>query len=88
MIKIPGHLAIRTIPGRNGDVNVGRPSTSIGEFVIKDAVLEQHVEGKYRGEFAITEIRASSYSSNGRLVIEIRARLDSMMLDDIDALTA
>jgi len=88
MIKIPGHLAIRTIQGRNGAFNVGRLSTSIGEFVIKDAVLEQHVEGKYRGEFVITEIRASSYSTGGRLVIEIRARLDSMVLEDIDALTA
>ncbi|QNR00121.1 hypothetical protein BGI51_22135 [Pseudomonas oryzihabitans] len=88
MIKIPGHLAIRTIQGRNGAFNVGRLSTSIGEFVIKDAVLEQHVEGKYRGEFVITEIRASSYSTGGRLVIEIRARLDSMMLEDLDALTA
>lgn len=88
MIKIPGHLAIRTIQGRNGAFNVGRLSTSIGEFVIKDAVLEQHVEGKYRGEFVITEIRASSYSTGGRLVIEIRARLDSMVLEDLDALTA
>lgn len=86
MIKIPGHLAIRTIQGRNGAFNVGRLSTSIGEFVIKDAVLEQHVEGKYRGEFVITEIRASSYSTGGRLVIEIRARLDSMVLEDIDEL--
>lgn len=88
MIKIPGHLAIRTIQGRNGAFNVGRLSTSIGEFVIKDAVLEQHVEGKYRGEFVITEIRASSYSTGGRLVIEIRARLDSMVLEDLDTLTA
>jgi len=88
MIKIPGHLAIRTIQGRNGTFNVGRLSTSIGEFVIKDAVLEQHVEGKYHGEFVITDIRASSYSTGGRLVIEIRARLDSMVLEDLDALTA
>ncbi len=50
MIKIPGHLAIRTIQGRNGAFNVGRLSTSIGEFVIKDAVLEQHVEGKITGK--------------------------------------
>ena len=40
-----GHLAIRTIQGRNGAFNVGRLSTSIGEFVIKNAMLEQHVEG-------------------------------------------
>lgn len=34
MITLPGQLAIKTIHGRNGDFNVGRLSTSIGEFVI------------------------------------------------------
>jgi hypothetical protein len=88
MINIPGQLAIRTISGRNGDFNVGRLSTSIGEFVIKDALLDQYDEGKYRGDFLITEIRPSYYSTAGRLVVEIRAKLDSMSLDDVDNLTA
>jgi len=88
MINIPGQLAIRTISGRNGDFNVGRLSTSIGEFVIKDALLDQYGEGKYRGDFLITEIRPSYYSTAGRLVVEIRAKLDSMSLDDVDNLTA
>ncbi len=88
MINIPGQLAIRTISGRNGDFNVGRLSTSIGEFVIKDALLDQYNEGKYRGDFLITEIRPSYYSTSGRLVVEIRAKLESMSLDDVDKLTA
>lgn len=88
MINIPGQLAIRTISGRNGDFNVGRLSTSIGEFVIKDALLDQYSEGKYRGDFLITEIRPYYYSTGGRLVVEIRAKLDSMSLDDVDMLTA
>lgn len=88
MINIPGQLAIRTISGRNGDFNVGRLSTSIGEFVIKDALLDQYDEGKYRGDFLITEIRPSYYSTAGRLVVEIRAKLESMSLDDVDYLTA
>jgi len=88
MINIPGQLAIRTISGRNGDFNVGRLSTSIGEFVIKDAILDQYSEGKYRGDFLITEIRPSYYSTSGRLVVEIRAKLESMSLDDVDTLTA
>ncbi|MEN1776162.1 DUF3275 family protein, partial [Pseudomonas aeruginosa] len=67
MINIPGQLAIRTINGRNGEFNVGKLSTSIGEFVIKDALLDQHIEGKYRGDFAITEIRPSYYTTGGRL---------------------
>lgn len=87
MINIPGQLAIRTISGRNGDFNVGRLSTSIGEFIIKDALLDQYDEGKYKGDFLITEIRPSYYSTAGRLVVEIRAKLDSMSLDDVDNLT-
>jgi hypothetical protein len=87
MITLPGHLAIRTISGRNGDFNVGRLSTTIGEFVIKDALLDQYNEGKYRGDFAITEIRPSYYTNGGRLVVEIRAKLDSMTLDAVDNLT-
>lgn len=87
MIHIDGQLAIRTITGRNGKFNVGRLATSIGEFVIKDALLDQYTEGKYRGSFAISEIRPSYYSTGGRLVVEIRAKLDSMTLDDVDNLT-
>ncbi|SHN14486.1 Protein of unknown function [Pseudomonas asturiensis] len=88
MINLPGYLAIRTINGRNGEFNVGRLSTSIGEFVIKDALLDQYQEGKYRGDFAITEIRPSYYTNGGRLVVEIRARLDSMSLEDVANLSA
>jgi hypothetical protein len=87
MIKIPGQLAIRTIHGRNGAFNVARLSTSIGEFVVKDQILDQYSEGKYDGEFVITQISPSSYSHSGRTVIEIRARLDAMILDDMDALS-
>jgi hypothetical protein len=87
MIQLPGQLAIRTISGRNGDFNVGRLATSIGEFVIKDAVLDQYKEGKYQGDFVIKEIAPSYYTYGGRLVVETRARLESMTLDDVDDLT-
>ncbi|MFK4135377.1 Protein of uncharacterised function (DUF3275) [Pseudomonas luteola] len=87
MITISGQLAIRTIVGRNGDFNVGRLTTSIGEFVVKDAQLDQYNEGKYDGQFVITEIKPSSYSHRGRFVMEIRAHLAGMTLDDLDNLT-
>ena len=80
MITLPGQLAIKTIHGRNGDFNVGRLATSIGEFVIKNAELDQYNEGKYEGDFIITEIRPSTYSTSGRMVIEIRAHLGGMTL--------
>jgi Protein of unknown function (DUF3275) len=85
MITIPGQLAIKTIHGRNGDFNVGRLATSIGEFVVKNAELDQYAEGK--GDFAIAEIRPSTYTANGRMVIEIRALLGGMTLSAIDALS-
>ena len=87
MITIPGQLAIKTIHGRNGDFNVGRLATSIGEFVVKNAELDQYREGKYDGDFAIVEIRPSTYNANGRMVIEIRAHLGGMTLSNIDALS-
>ena len=46
MITIEGNLAIRTIAGRHGDFNVAKLATSIGDFVIKDALLDQYVEGR------------------------------------------
>ncbi len=87
MITVPGQLAIKTIHGRNGDFNVGRLATSIGEFVIKNAELDQYAEGKYDGDFIITEIRPSTYSTSGRMVIEIRAHLGGMTLSSIDPLS-
>ena len=87
MITLPGQLAIRTIHGRNGDFNVGRLATSLGEFVVKNAELDQYDEGKYDGDFIITEIRPSTYNANGRMVIEIRAHLGGMTLSSIDALS-
>ncbi|KYC14118.1 MULTISPECIES: DUF3275 family protein [unclassified Pseudomonas] len=87
MISITGQLAIRTISGRLGLFNVGRLSTSIGEFTIKDALLDQYQEGKYRGDFAIKQIRPSYYSHGGRLVVEIRAELEGMNLEDVTGLS-
>ncbi|WP_349571133.1 DUF3275 family protein [Azotobacter salinestris] len=87
MITLSGQLAIRTIHGRNGDFNVARLATSIGEFVVKDSILDQYAEGKYQGQFCITQISPSSYTHAGRTVIEVRARLDSMTLDEMDSLS-
>jgi hypothetical protein len=87
MISVTGQLAIRTIHGRNGAFNVGRLTTSIGEFVIKNAELDQYREGKYDGDFVIAQIRPSTYNTSGRMVIEIRAHLAGMTLANIDRLS-
>jgi Protein of unknown function (DUF3275) len=87
MITIHGQLAIKTIHGRNGPFNVGRLATAIGEFVIKNAELDQYDEGKYDGEFVIAEILPSMYTTSARMVIELRAHLGGMTLSDIDRLS-
>ena len=87
MITIAGQLAIKTIHGRNGDFNVGRLATSIGEFTVKNPELDQYKEGKYDGDFIIAEIRPSMYNTSGRMVIELRAHLGGMTLSNIDPLS-
>ncbi len=64
-IVVPGQLTLRTIRGKNGPFTVGRLTTPIGEFAIKDAELEQYPEGKYDGEFVIRYIFAKSYPVAG-----------------------
>lgn len=87
MITVQGQLAIRTISGRHGDFNVGKLYTSFGEFAVKDAALDQYGEGKYDGQFVITEIKSACYQGAGRLVVEVRATLGGMTLDGLDDLT-
>ncbi len=80
-----GSLAIREIHGRNGPFKVGTLHTPIGEFAIKDPILDQYDEGKYQGEFQIESIYQGHYIAGGRSVTEIRAKLADMSINDIDA---
>jgi len=88
MITLSGQLAIRSVIGRNGAFNVAKLATTIGEFSIKDAVLDQYEEGKYQGDFVISQIKPSYYCTrSGTLIVETRAYLESMTLDEKDALS-
>lgn len=87
MLKLSGILAIRSIKGARGDFNVGRLVTEIGEFAVKDPLIEEYEEGRYEGEFGISGIFPSTYFTNGRTVVEIRARLGSIALKGIEQLT-
>ena len=86
-IVVPGQLTLRTIRGKNGPFTVGRLTTPIGEFAVKDAELEQYPEGKYDGEFVIRYIFAKSYPVAGGARFEVRANLDGMTLNGIDKLS-
>jgi len=86
-IKVPGQLTLRTIRGRNGPFTVGRLTTHLGVFEVKDAELEQYPEGKYDGEFLIRYIYPRAYPTGGGMRFEIRASLDGMILSGTDALS-
>jgi hypothetical protein len=86
MIKLSGTLFIRSIQGRHGAFSVGRLVTGIGQFAIKDALLDQYDEGRYEGEFGISKIYPSSYLAGDRMVIEVRATLETLALAAIDEL--
>lgn len=83
-ITIPGVLTIKTIEGARGAFSVGDLRTDVGEFRIKDAILDEYEAGQYTGRFVISNIFPFSYSWRGRVSIEIRARLDAILLDDAE----
>jgi hypothetical protein len=79
-ISISGKLRIKRINGSNGPFCVGDLETEIGEFRVKDAVLDQFDEGIYDGQFWIQQIYPWSYTTSGRTVIEIRAKLADLQI--------
>lgn len=83
-ITIPGVLTIKSIEGARGVFSVGDLRTEVGEFRIKDALLDEYEPGQYTGRFVISNIYPSSYTWRGRVSIEIRARLQEMMLDEVE----
>lgn len=82
MIKLGGSLSVKSISGRNGVFSVGKLTTPIGEFTVKDTILDQYPEGKYDGEFLISKIYPFSYVARGNVVVEVRAVLDEVIISE------
>lgn len=83
MIKLSGiTLRVKKIrQGRFGDFCVADLSTDIGEFKVKDPLLDQFDDGEYTGTVWISEIFLTQYMAWGKGVTEIRARLHDLQLD-------
>lgn len=88
MIKLTGLLTIKSITGRNGPFSIGRLVTELGEFTVKDTLLEQYDPGKYEGDFGISRIYPFSYAAAGGVRVEIRACVETIALAGIGKLTA
>jgi len=84
IVVISGSLTIREVNGRNGPFKVGKLNTQLGEFAVKDALLDQYNPGTYEGNFGIGRIYPSYYVAGGRIVVEVRASIENMALSGID----
>ncbi len=87
MQKMHGKLLVKIVNGSRGPFAVGDLSTSIGDFKVKSAVLDQFEEGSYDGEFLVTRIYPRSYFFKGRTVTEISADISEVFLDTADERT-
>ena len=84
-VVVPGTLIIRDIPKRaGGSFKVGKLSTHIGQFEVKNPELDQYEAGTYTGNFCIDKIYPSHYMAGGRIVIEMRAVLSCFVLAGFD----
>jgi hypothetical protein len=81
-ITVSGSIIIARKSGKRGDFNVGDLSTEIGEFEVKDAVIEEFDPGKYTGRFVISWIQPDSFTYRGRVFVKNRAKLEEIFVDD------
>lgn len=79
-IRINGKINVKSVQGRNGAFAVGDLMTSIGEFKVKDAILDQFEDGVYEGMFVIEQIYPASYVWKGRAMVEVRAKLADVII--------
>ena len=76
-----GKITIKAIHGARGRFCVGDLVVPEGELKVKDAVLDQFEPGTYSGKFDIAAVAVQSYTHFGRVVTELRARLNAIYMD-------
>jgi hypothetical protein len=76
-ISVRGTLVVQRKRGRKGEFNVADLSTEIGEFEVKDALIEEFEPGRYTGDFVVKWIEPDSFSWRGKVVVKKRASLRS-----------
>lgn len=80
-IRISGILTVKEIKGANGRFCVGDLNCPLGEFKVKEPILDQFEEGVYQGDFLIERFFLSSYVWRGKSTTDIRARVMEVFLD-------
>ena len=83
-ISVRGTLVVTRKRGRKGEFNIGDLCTEIGEFEVKDALIEEFEPGKYTGEFVIKWIEPDSFSWRGKVFVKVRANVEAIYIDEAD----
>lgn len=81
-IRVRGTISIQRKTSARGAFNIGDLATEIGEFEVKDSLIEEFEPGKYTGEFIIKWIAPDSFSWRGRVFVKNRATLDEILIDE------
>nr|MBC8386406.1 DUF3275 family protein [Gammaproteobacteria bacterium] len=86
MIILEGTITNKVINGKNGDFSVGNFTTEIGQFKIRNQLLDQFDEGEYRVRVSIKHLDLNSYmlKRNGITITEIEAHIDHIEVIDAD----
>ena len=53
---------------------------------MKDQQLDQYLEGSYEGVFGVSRIYLTNYTAGGRIVIDVRADIQTIALSNINPL--
>jgi len=73
-------LRVRQINGRNGPFCVGDLNCDLGEFKVKDPILDQFEEGVYQVTAWIERLYLGGYNAYGRNVTEMRAQIADLQV--------
>lgn len=86
MIILEGNITNKVINGKNGEFSVGNLTTEIGQFKIRNQLLDQFDEGEYRVRVSIRHLDLNSYmlKRNGITITEIEAHIDHIEVIDAD----
>ncbi len=85
-IILEGQITNKVITGANGDFSVGSFNTSIGQFKIKNQLLDQFEEGDYHVRVSIIKLKLNTYvvQRTGITITEIVAEIDAIDVIDAD----
>ena len=77
-----GTITIRSHVGRHGPFKVGVLNVGFAQYIVKDPAIEEIDVGSHAGQFEIATTFLKSYPYPGRLIIENRAIVSHIALDD------